>query len=487
MHAGTGRNDPCPCGSGRKYKHCCLPRDEAIAPEELTWRRVRGAIDRLADRILGEALQHFGRVAVDEAWAEFTLWRDEEGVDPESPDLQLFMPWFLYGWLPDPDETEVPEAARDTTAARAYAQRMGRRLDPLTARYIDACGRAAFSFHEVLAAEPGRGLRLRDLMLGTEVFAFEESGSRDARAGDLMFARVVPIDGIAVIDGCGPAVLPPIDKPRVIELRKSLQGLPDFSPALLREAELDLLDLYHELAERVLNPRLPALQNTDGEPLAPQRLLWDIDDAGATFTALADLAAGETAAELRAAAEHDAAGNLVRVEIPWRKPGNAVHSTWTNTLLGALRIEGRELRAEVNSAERAARLRALVDERLGDRARFRVAKVESVQAMMERVAANETEAERREREAERARLMESPEVRAALAGHLRGFYRDWLDQRIPALGNRTPREAIADADGREAVAALVLQIERDGERLQPPLDPAIVRELREALGLAGSS
>lgn len=24
-----GRNDPCPCGSGRKYKRCCLPRDEA--------------------------------------------------------------------------------------------------------------------------------------------------------------------------------------------------------------------------------------------------------------------------------------------------------------------------------------------------------------------------------------------------------------------------------------------------------------------------
>lgn len=24
-----GRNDPCPCGSGRKYKKCCLPEDEA--------------------------------------------------------------------------------------------------------------------------------------------------------------------------------------------------------------------------------------------------------------------------------------------------------------------------------------------------------------------------------------------------------------------------------------------------------------------------
>ena len=25
----TGRNDPCPCGSGKKYKKCCLPKHEA--------------------------------------------------------------------------------------------------------------------------------------------------------------------------------------------------------------------------------------------------------------------------------------------------------------------------------------------------------------------------------------------------------------------------------------------------------------------------
>jgi tetratricopeptide (TPR) repeat protein len=24
-----GRNDPCPCGSGKKYKHCCRDKDEA--------------------------------------------------------------------------------------------------------------------------------------------------------------------------------------------------------------------------------------------------------------------------------------------------------------------------------------------------------------------------------------------------------------------------------------------------------------------------
>jgi len=38
--AKAGRNDPCPCGSGKKYKKCCLMKDEAetqaqldIAPE----------------------------------------------------------------------------------------------------------------------------------------------------------------------------------------------------------------------------------------------------------------------------------------------------------------------------------------------------------------------------------------------------------------------------------------------------------------------
>lgn len=25
---GPGRNDPCPCGSGKKYKQCCLKKDK---------------------------------------------------------------------------------------------------------------------------------------------------------------------------------------------------------------------------------------------------------------------------------------------------------------------------------------------------------------------------------------------------------------------------------------------------------------------------
>ena len=33
--AKPGRNDPCPCGSGKKYKNCCLAKEEAAEREEL--------------------------------------------------------------------------------------------------------------------------------------------------------------------------------------------------------------------------------------------------------------------------------------------------------------------------------------------------------------------------------------------------------------------------------------------------------------------
>jgi tetratricopeptide (TPR) repeat protein len=33
--ANSGRNDPCPCGSGKKYKRCCLEKDAASKREAL--------------------------------------------------------------------------------------------------------------------------------------------------------------------------------------------------------------------------------------------------------------------------------------------------------------------------------------------------------------------------------------------------------------------------------------------------------------------
>ena len=50
----TGRNDPCPCGSGKKYKKCCLPKHEAQecdrAVEQQAVREERAAAHRASLR-----------------------------------------------------------------------------------------------------------------------------------------------------------------------------------------------------------------------------------------------------------------------------------------------------------------------------------------------------------------------------------------------------------------------------------------------------
>jgi hypothetical protein len=41
QHADVGRNDPCYCGSGKKYKKCCIGKDEAAERKvlEANWEK----------------------------------------------------------------------------------------------------------------------------------------------------------------------------------------------------------------------------------------------------------------------------------------------------------------------------------------------------------------------------------------------------------------------------------------------------------------
>lgn len=67
---------------------------------------------------------------------------------------------------------------------------------------------------------------------------------------------------------------------------------------------------------------------------------------------------------------------------------------------------------------------------------------------------------------------------------MQAHYDGWVSERLPALGGLTPLQAVEDTAGREKVAALIVQMERDGRRMEPPLDDAVSRRLRERLGLA---
>jgi hypothetical protein len=102
-----------------------------------------------------------------------------------------------------------------------------------------------------------------------------------------------------------------------------------------------LLELFHEIADRLFNPQLPILQNTDGEPFSPHKLVFDLTVPRHTaFDAIKHLALDELDEGLPPDATRDAEDKLTGVRFPWKKRGNKIHAAWDNTVLGWIEIDG---------------------------------------------------------------------------------------------------------------------------------------------------
>lgn len=470
-----GRNDPCPCGSGRKYKNCHLRSvDQAVASDDL-WQRLHSLSLRLPADLLRFVKGQYGTGLIDEAWREFTLY-EEESFDADSVNLPLFLPWFFHEWDPDPEETMLSESEVSRfPVASAYLQRRARYEDPLAVRYLTACCDSAFSFLDLVNVRPGVGLTVRDSLTGWEGSVIERTASQTLRKGDIIFAKVVSVDDVNIFDGCAPISFPPREKPAVIELRKKMRKAnPSVTVEVLKDYRLEMLEVYHEIADRLLNPRLPELANTDGEPMVFCRVTYEIPSPRAAFDALQGLSLGHTEDDLLADAGIDAAGELQEVEIPWLKEGNA-HFPWQNTGMGWIKIAGGRLVAEVNSEARAKQFRAIADKLLPAGSRHVSTVLEPVEAALK---AYREEGSRRADED----LNERPEVQALIKEQLRAHYRAWPDMELPALNGKTPRQAVKTKDGREMVEALLLDFEQRSEG-QSGLDEEILAELRSELGL----
>jgi hypothetical protein len=478
-----GRNESCPCGSGKKYKQCCLVKqvEAAQAPEQLAWRRVRRVVDEFGSALFKFIIDVYGEVAVLEAWAEFVADEDDElEFDPETPHAAVFFSWLLYHWAPDPYETEVADVSlHDVIPAREYLQRKGKRIDPLLRSYVEAALEAPLTFYEVLSTEPERGFRVREFFSSSECWVHEKAGTASMTPGSLFFGSLVRCEGIVLAESLGAVVIPGMHKLELMRFKKQYRLDSDFSLQRLCDLDLELIDCYLGIADPILYPKLPELRNTDREVLAPQTLIYDIDSAEDAFVALHDLEFKASEAELREEAELDDAGRIVRSEITWQGVGNAVHKTWDNTTLGRIVISAKRLRAEVNSDQRAEKLRGIIQARLGAAARYRVTEMQSMQHMLAEPAGAASSAAL---EAEQAELMQLPEVQAHLHKMLAAHYEGWLYEALPVLGGQTPLQAVKSAEGREMVAILVDDIERLSV-LQTGFDAAIVKRLREQLGL----
>jgi len=63
----VSRNDPCPCGSGKKYKRCCLSAADTQEFEYRRWRQVEAG---LIPRLMQFGSENLGPGIVGEAWKE---------------------------------------------------------------------------------------------------------------------------------------------------------------------------------------------------------------------------------------------------------------------------------------------------------------------------------------------------------------------------------------------------------------------------------
>ena len=476
-----GRNDPCPCGSGKKYKSCCLAKAVAAPePASLAWQRVRRAMEGYARTLLQFTTETYGADAVARAWAEFTLDASAR-FDPENPQTPVFMPWMFHCWRPQGSSGTPPPT-------RAWLDRHAQRVESLRREYLESCLSASFSFFEIEACDPGRGFTLHDLFSGERHEVIERSGSQNVESGDLVYGLLARAAGVTLVEAMNPFVMPPIHKIDVIGLRRHLGSAAGSPGGDVRVAHAETLrKLYLQFAERILNPPMPVLHNTDGDPIVLHTMVFDIESAQAAFDALKHLEPGAEAGP-PADATRDADGTLQRVSLSWVRQGKGMSKGKgkrrgpDNTVLAHIEINGRRLTAEVNSEKRAAAFRRLVERAMGEAARFRLAEVQSGEKLMaqaqQRASSPEDLPEGRD-----IPPPDSPELQAQLSAFVARHYKDWVRQKIPALGGRTPLAAVKDTDGREMVEALVRDFERRNREMPQPVDEGVFRALRERLGL----
>lgn len=461
MPPALGRNDPCPCGSGRKYKHCCLRANDTT---DFVWRQLRAAEGRLVPELFKLAIAEYGGPFIGAALDEFFVWDGVPENYEETDEFgSFFVPWFVFAFVADPHDADRPADAPEEPIAAVYLRRHAGQLSTFERAFLEAAQTSPLSFYAITKTTPGRDMSLHDVLTGTDVVVRESSASQTARPGGLLFTRVITIDQVSIMSGCAPLLIPPSWHNIVIDLRTR------FAPrgrqlihADLMEFDIELRDLYFDIEDTLHNPRLPEVRNTDGDPLVLTTLKFRIQCSPlSAFERLETLAREHDTTLLLSEAGFDEAGTLRSVSIPWIKKGNRLHKDWTNTTLGTLEIAGDRLDVHVNSKRRAQRARREIEKRLGSDAVLEDTTAEGIASLIEQ---RRTQPIDPIAEAAQDRLEQQPGVREFMQRTADAHWKAWLDEKIPALGNRSPRQAARTAAGRERLEALLAHYAWESER-----------------------
>jgi len=467
------RNAPCPCGSGKKYKKCCLPDrvTERPAPPPLE-AGVRSAADEELTRYLAEfAALVVPRRERDRAVTLFSEARSRSAGTPEDApaDAVGFMDWFINDYrLRTSGRTIVEEIL----VTRRHSLTRG--AGALLASWRDA----PVSLYEVVAVEPGTGITLRAL-LGSGLHRVRDvRGSRALAPWDVVATRLIPIDGAMRIAATVLVFLPE-EKDWLLEEveRRFGAGRPARPGGVEQCLKADGL-LFHRLAAELAERRRKKAENleavtAEGHPVLVAKARYKMTDAAGVLAALrsaedvvqSEPGPGERAAfvwlRLGASARRaTASSDVPKGAIQFFGSFCATADAEPIPTLGDIRVRGSRLHLQCLSRERLGWGKARLAELLGDAARFEDERFESIDtkrgAVHRRSGASDGEAGRDAHGLHPE--ADDEQCRAIASRHLRDYYRRWIDEPRPVLGGLSPRQA-ALAPQHEAIEALLRRVE----------------------------
>jgi SEC-C motif len=170
-----GRNDPCWCGSGKKYKNCHLPEDDVAASRDLMH-------DRLIKQLDEYGLQRKFKSDFENAYGFFLGHRFQPPNDEDSMiELQRALDYFIHDY-------RLPDGKR---VIERFAAETSKRLSTEERALIEDWQHSRLTAFEVLAVERGVGMRLRDLVSGEEFDVREKRGTQDLNRWEIVVSRLM--------------------------------------------------------------------------------------------------------------------------------------------------------------------------------------------------------------------------------------------------------------------------------------------------------
>jgi len=427
------------------------------------------------------ALQAFGGEFFDEAWDEFFLWNDApEDVDESKEFGTTFDPFFVFAFVPESAEEELPAGWPTEAVALHFLHHEGNSAPAFHHEFIEQACKSPASFFVVEAVAPGRSLDIKDILTGRRFHVLEQSASQTLKVGDLTFTRVITAGGASILIGACPWVIPASWHIPIIDMRERFRPKGLLTREDLQDRNFELRQVYHEIVDALLHPKVPVIRNTDGDPLELTTLTYALGvPAAVAIERLTPLAMLRDEAHI-SDETYDATGALCSATLTWIKAGNRKIKDWDNTTLGTLRVNESQLVVEINSARRRRRIEKEIAKRLGSTAALVDATVTDIVEMLKQRRSSPTAPVASPPPEET--IPASPELRALEAELSRKHWDAWLDTKVPALGNRTPRQAAKSASGRERLQALLANYGENRLVRHNALEPDLAA-LKQKLGL----